>query len=69
MNEGFTVDDFYTVHTAMVKAWQHDNKMARYIRPETLYSNKFESYLNLKEGTDLEKHSGIIEWMEEKALG
>jgi uncharacterized phage protein (TIGR02220 family) len=51
LNEGFTVDDFKTVHRKMLRAWGADEKMVKYLRPETLYSPKFESYLNMKEPT------------------
>ena len=33
----------------MAQAWGLDNKMRQYLRPITLYSNKFESYLNRPE--------------------
>ena len=44
--ENFTLDDFKTVHKKMFKAWGADEKMSKYLRPITLYSPKFESYLN-----------------------
>ncbi len=47
--EGFTVEDFKVVHRKMAKAWGIDNKMRQFLRPITLYSNKFESYLNRPE--------------------
>lgn len=46
MNEGFTVDDFKTVIDNKVDEWGSDNKMSKYLRPETLFGTKFESYLN-----------------------
>lgn len=46
MNEGFTVDDFKTVIDNKVIEWGNDNKMSKYLRPETLFGTKFESYLN-----------------------
>src|SRR3990167_1474154 len=46
LKEGFTTEDFKTVHRKMAAAWGLDNKMRPYLRPITLYSNKFESYLN-----------------------
>jgi uncharacterized phage protein (TIGR02220 family) len=49
LNEGHTFEDFKTVHRKMAKAWGLDNKMRQYLRPLTLYSNKFESYLNRPE--------------------
>lgn len=47
-NEGFRVDDFKRVVDNKVH-WVDDEKMDKYLRPETLFSNKhFESYLNEK---------------------
>jgi len=45
-NEGFTVDDFKAVIDKMYLDWGEDEKMSAYLRPETLFSNKFEGYLN-----------------------
>lgn len=47
-NEGFTLDDFKQVIDNKVNAWGSDEKMVTYLRPETLFSNKFEGYLNEK---------------------
>lgn len=49
LNEGHTLVDFKIVHRKMARAWGLDNKMRQYLRPLTLYSNKFESYLNRPE--------------------
>lgn len=46
IREGFTVDDFKKVIDIKVKQWGKDNKMKIYLRPETLFGNKFEAYLN-----------------------
>lgn len=48
MNEGFTVEDFKTVIYKKGKQWINDPKMCKFLRPETLFSNKFEGYLNEK---------------------
>ena len=48
MNEGFTVDDFKKVIDKKTNDWKEDNKMNRYLRPETLFGTKFEGYLNEK---------------------
>lgn len=48
LNEGFTVDDFKTVIDNMCAEWIGDAKMQAYLRPETLFGTKFESYLNRK---------------------
>lgn len=45
LNEGFTVDDFKAVIDKKTKEWK-GTEMAQYLRPETLFGTKFESYLN-----------------------
>lgn len=47
-NEGFTLDDFKKVIDNKVAEWLNDSKMSQYLRPETLFGTKFESYLNQK---------------------
>ena len=49
LNEGFTVEDFKTVIYKKAKQWKNDPKMVKFLRPETLFSNKFEGYLNERE--------------------
>ncbi|BFH10671.1 conserved phage C-terminal domain-containing protein [Paenibacillus melissococcoides] len=46
-NQGFTLDDFYTVIDNKVHEWVGTD-MEKYLRPETLFGNKFEGYLNQK---------------------
>ena len=48
INEGFSVVDFKAVHDHQAARWLKDPEMKRYLRPETLYGTKFESYLNHK---------------------
>lgn len=45
LNDGFTVDDFKAVIEKKAKEWK-GTEMAQYLRPETLFGTKFESYLN-----------------------
>jgi uncharacterized phage protein (TIGR02220 family) len=45
--EGFTLDNFYDVIDKKVKEW-YGTDMEKYLRPETLFGNKFEGYLNTK---------------------
>jgi len=45
-NDGFSVDDFFHVHLVKAADWINDPKMKKYLSPDTLYSNKFEKYLN-----------------------
>lgn len=47
LNEGFTVDDFKTVIEKKCAEWLGTD-MEKYLRPETLFGTKFESYLNAK---------------------
>lgn len=46
LKEGFTEEEFYKVIDNKVLNWLDDDKMNAYLRPETLFGNKFESYLN-----------------------
>lgn len=45
-NEGYSLEDFKIVIDKMSAFWLHDEKMDMYLRPETLFSNKFDGYLN-----------------------
>jgi predicted phage replisome organizer/uncharacterized phage protein (TIGR02220 family) len=45
INEGHHFADFQRVVDAKVKQWAGDPKMADYLRPETLFGTKFDSYL------------------------
>jgi len=45
-NEGFTLDEFKKVIDVKNDEWRNDPKMQKFIRPETLFGTKFESYLN-----------------------
>lgn len=44
-DEGFTLDDFKQVVNNKVAEWKGTD-MEKYLRPETLFGNKFEGYLN-----------------------
>ena len=46
LSEGFTLDDFYSVIDKKCAEWKGDEKMEKYLRPETLFGSKFENYLN-----------------------
>ena len=46
LKEGFSVDDFKTVIDKKYDDWAGDDKMVAYLRPDTLFGTKFESYLN-----------------------
>jgi uncharacterized phage protein (TIGR02220 family) len=47
LNEKYTEQDFFTVIDKKCLEWLNTD-MAKYLRPETLFSNKFEGYLNQK---------------------
>ena len=47
--EGFNVDDFKKVIDIKTAEWLDDANMSQYLRPETLFGTKFESYLNQKQ--------------------
>lgn len=53
LNEGWVVEDFKRVIDNKCSQWLKDNKMCMYLRPETLFGTKFESYLN-------EKINGVV---------
>lgn len=46
--EGFTIDDFKAVIDNKATEWSHEVKMHPYLRPKTLFGDKFETYLNEK---------------------
>ena len=59
LEEGFVEDDFKRVINTKVKEWENDPKFKNYIRPETLFGTKFESYLNQNSGRDTYKEDSI----------
>lgn len=69
LNEGYTVDDFKKVIDNKYADWADSPKMARYLRPETLFSPKFEGYLNEKQVTsgnqdESDYEASLREWNE-----
>lgn len=46
VKEGYKLDDFKQVIDNKVATWARDQKMSKYLRPQTLFGTKFESYLN-----------------------
>ena len=57
LKDGFTLEDFKRVHITKYAEW-YGVDMQKYLRPETLYGTKFESYLN-QAPTDYEKLNAI----------
>lgn len=64
-NDGFRKEDFFKVHSNMAAKWLTDPKMQQYLRPETLYGPKFESYLNNKPTLS---DQGIVSELTEKNI-
>lgn len=50
LKEGYTIEDFKKVIDIKTSEWLNTN-MDQYLRPQTLFNNKFESYLNTKVNT------------------
>ena len=46
LKKGFKTDDIKYVIDVKVQDWLNDEKHNKYLRPETLFGNKFEGYLN-----------------------
>lgn len=73
IKEGFTVDDFKAVIDKKVIEWGKDERMKQYLRPQTLFGTKFESYLNQdlvehKSQTDkaIDVTKNVIEYYQER---
>ena len=49
LNEGYSVDDFRKVIDRKCAQWLNRPDMVIYLRPETLFGNKFDGYLNMPE--------------------
>lgn len=60
LNDGFNIDEFKKVIDNKVIDWLNDEKFNEYLRPETLFGTKFESYLNKSIEPKLEKSKTII---------
>lgn len=63
LKSGFTVEDFKEVHRKMLFAWGADSKMYQCLRPHTLYSDKFESYLNMRKPQTKLTDAGVKAYM------
>ena len=46
LDEGYTVEDCKKVIDIKVSQWLNDPKMKKFLRPDTLFSQKFDTYLN-----------------------
>ncbi len=63
--EGFCLENFLIVNSKKIREWGNNPKMVGNLKPATLYSEKFEGYLNQKEikaagdDGDLDKYDQI----------
>lgn len=73
LKEGFKVEDFKTVIDKMITAWKN-TEFEQYLTPDTLFSSKFEKYLNRTDKTSAElkseqtvkdKYQMLYEWANE----
>ena len=46
IREGAVIEDFFLVIDNKVSDWSSDGKMRKYLRPETLFGNRFDTYRN-----------------------
>ncbi|MCY6372235.1 conserved phage C-terminal domain-containing protein [Clostridium ganghwense] len=69
--DGYRLNDFKKVIDIKVEEWLGEEKMAKYLRPDTLFGSKFEIYLNQTEVKVNEKKinaSAYINEFKEQAL-
>lgn len=58
LKEGFILEDFYKVIDNKLLDWKCTD-MEKFLRPETLFGNKFEGYLNENKTFKKEKHNPL----------
>lgn len=59
LREGFVEEDFYKVIDTKCNEWLNNNEMNKFLRPETLFGNKFESYLNQSTSKQMPTKSSV----------
>lgn len=59
-NEGFNLEDFKQVIDIKVAEWKNGD-MSKFLRPETLFGPKFESYLN-QSTPSLQQYQNQLDW-------
>ena len=59
LKEGFTLDDFFAVIDKKSAEWM-GTEWEKYLRPETLFGTKFESYLNANVTTQRRGANGVL---------
>lgn len=72
VEEGFSLEDFKRVIDWKASEWFGNDKMERYLRPETLFGTKFESYLNelpvpqQEENREIEEPAASVDYSDVK---
>ena len=64
LNDGYTADDLKKAVDNKCRDWK-GTEYARYLRPETLFGEKFDSYLNSPSGPSLPKRKKGDPWYEQ----
>lgn len=59
-NEGYSLADIEMVIRHQCRLWGEDEKMRKYLRPETLFGNKFEAYLSDARRSEPQQEPGYI---------
>jgi uncharacterized phage protein (TIGR02220 family) len=60
LREGMTADDLKAIVDHKSREWKADPKMAQYLRPETLFGSKAESYLEAARSSQPKRSNHIV---------
>lgn len=60
IKEGYEYSDFALVIESRSYEWGQDDQMRQYLRPETLFGSKFESYLQFAKSKQTNKPTGMV---------
>jgi len=66
LKEGYSLNEFERVIKHKNQQWAYDESMKPYIRPETIFSNKFESYLQESPKAKILPKKATVQVPEEK---
>ena len=68
INEGYTIEDFKIVIDKKYREWK-GTEFEKFLRPETLFSNKFEGYLNQKRSSSAQDEQwGLLKGIYDGAI-
>ena len=65
VSEGYTLDQMRSVVDKKCAEWSCDGKMRSYLRPSTLFGDRFEEYLNAPEPAEVEEERKSSKHVEE----